>query len=324
MPPVDREDPRRLGHALGTLNASAPRAARQRESDGRWDDLAMRTAVMSDPRLGRLAGGDVLQNAAVLGDPDRLATLGDVFELRERRTHALVVLARGLSEELGRTLPVGAEVILLPGDHDYPLARPVLRQIPRRLLGLEQTPAVAPATCSVRSPRPHPRPTGDRLPRPHRHWLNGHDGAHRSMRLARAIRIPGHLRSNRGRRAGARPGARGACGPRRSLDRLDRALAAVTTRVPNPWRVSGALGKRWSSNANFFTSGIYGSDVKVDVLDEEALAADTSNRAPLGGCAPRERLGGGGHRPSRPLFGHPNLFVTDRAIVPAAIGRNLR
>lgn len=29
-------------------------------------------------------------------------------------------------------------------------------------------------------------------------------------------------------------------------------------------RVSGALGKRWSSNANFFTSGIYGSGVKVE------------------------------------------------------------
>ena len=29
-------------------------------------------------------------------------------------------------------------------------------------------------------------------------------------------------------------------------------------------RMSGALGKRWSSNANFFTSGLYGSDVKVE------------------------------------------------------------
>ncbi|HEV2770724.1 MAG TPA: metallophosphoesterase, partial [Solirubrobacteraceae bacterium] len=86
----------------------------------------MRSAVLSDSHLARLKGADLLLKPAprtrllqVLGDIDRLVILGDVLELRERRTSRAVALARPLFAELGKALPAEAEVVIVPGNHDY-------------------------------------------------------------------------------------------------------------------------------------------------------------------------------------------------------------
>lgn len=156
----------------------------------------MRTAVLSDPHLGRLNGGDILRHSAprarlvdTLGDLDRLVILGDVFELREIRASAAVSLARPLFEELGKALPPGAEVVVVPGNHDYLLAKPVLRRVARRRLGLEQTApveagdrlgplaeAVGPARLSVAYPGLWLRPDVYAI---HGHWLDAHAGGRR-------------------------------------------------------------------------------------------------------------------------------------------------
>lgn len=156
----------------------------------------MRTAVLSDPHLGRVKGGDILRHSAprarlleVLGDLDRLVILGDVFELREIRTPAAVSLARPLFEELGKALPAGAEVVIVPGNHDYLLAKPALRRVARRRLGLEQTApvepggrlgplaeALSPARLTVAYPGLWVRPDVYAI---HGHWLDAHAGGRR-------------------------------------------------------------------------------------------------------------------------------------------------
>ena len=156
----------------------------------------MRTAVLSDPHLGRLRGGDLLRHPVprtrlleAVGDLDRLVILGDVLELRERRTAAAVSLARPLFGELGKALPAAAEVVVVPGNHDYILARPLLRGVPRRRLGLEQTAPVDPgdplgplaeALGGVRLTVAYPglwlRPDVYAI---HGHWLDAHAGGRR-------------------------------------------------------------------------------------------------------------------------------------------------
>lgn len=156
----------------------------------------MRTAVLSDLHLGRLVGGDLLRHPVprtrlleALGDFDRLVILGDVLELRERRTAAAVSLARPLFGELGKALPAGAEVVVVPGNHDYILARPLLRRVPRRRLGLEQTAPVDPegplgplaealgrARLTVAYPGLWLRPDVYAI---HGHWLDAHAGGRR-------------------------------------------------------------------------------------------------------------------------------------------------
>ena len=156
----------------------------------------MRTAVLSDLHLGRLEGGDILRCSLprtrlmeVLGDIDRLVILGDVLELREVRTAAAVSLARPLFSELGKALPAGAEVVVVPGNHDHILAWPLLRGVPRREVGLEQTvrvdtgdrlgplaEALAPARLSIAYPGLWLRPD---VYATHGHWLDAHAGGRR-------------------------------------------------------------------------------------------------------------------------------------------------
>ena len=156
----------------------------------------MRTAVHSDLHLGRLVGGDLLRHPVprsrlldVLGDLDRLVILGDVLELREIRTGAAVSLVRPLFSELGKALPAGAEVVVVAGNHDYILARPLLRRVPRRRLGLEQTApadpdgplgplaeALGPVRLTLAYPGLWLRPDVYAI---HGHWLDAHAGGRR-------------------------------------------------------------------------------------------------------------------------------------------------
>lgn len=151
----------------------------------------MRTAVLSDLHLGRLNGGDILLHALprarlleVLGDIDRLVILGDVLELREVRSATAVSLARPLFSELGEALPAGAEVVVVPGNHDHVLARPLLRGAARRRMGLQQiapvdpagrlgplAEALAPARLTIAYPGLWLRPD---VYATHGHWLDAH------------------------------------------------------------------------------------------------------------------------------------------------------
>jgi predicted phosphodiesterase len=106
----------------------------------------MRTAVVSDLHLGILAAADVAREGAPLAqlveavsEADRLVLLGDLVEMRERPLAEALDVARPVFEQLGRAL-AGRRVILVPGNHDHPLAEPWLARM--RLEG-ESLPAEA-------------------------------------------------------------------------------------------------------------------------------------------------------------------------------------
>ena len=88
----------------------------------------MRTLVVSDLHLGSHTKGDVLRNVrwreALLGalpGIDRLVLLGDVIELRHGPVREALEAARGVLEAVGGALPAGAEVVIVPGNHDHHL-----------------------------------------------------------------------------------------------------------------------------------------------------------------------------------------------------------
>jgi len=113
----------------------------------------MRTLVVSDLHLGGRTGVDVLRRspearaalAAQLAQTDRLVLLGDTLELRHGPAREALAAARPVLEELGAALPPGAEVVIVPGNHDYALASPWL-DARTRPLGLETR--VKPQTAS--------------------------------------------------------------------------------------------------------------------------------------------------------------------------------
>jgi hypothetical protein len=113
----------------------------------------MRTLVVSDLHLGGRTGVDVLRRSAVaraalaaqLARVDRLVLLGDTLELRHGPAREALAAARPVLEELGAALAPGAEVVLVPGNHDHPLAGPWLDHRTRPL-GLEAR--VKPQTAS--------------------------------------------------------------------------------------------------------------------------------------------------------------------------------
>ena len=172
----------------------------------------MSTAVISDTHLGRLNGGDVLRHPVArarlletLGDVDRLVLMGDVLELREFRSAKAVRLSEPVFRDLGDALPTDAEVVLVPGNHDYLLAGPIFRRVPRRRLALEQkTPvdahgelgalakAVAPSRLTIAYPGLWLRPD---VYATHGHWLDAHAGGPRFERrvigaLRRCLPLP--------------------------------------------------------------------------------------------------------------------------------------
>jgi hypothetical protein len=93
----------------------------------------VRTLVVSDLHLGARTGVDVLRRpaalealVAALDDVDRLVLLGDLLELRHGPVRDALAAAAPVVRAIGRTLPAGAEVVLVPGNHDHRLVAPWL------------------------------------------------------------------------------------------------------------------------------------------------------------------------------------------------------
>ena len=74
--------------------------------------------------LRRLQPREALIAAAA--DSDRLVLLGDAIELRHGPMREAFAAARPVLEALGSALPAGAEVVIVPGNHDHRLLRPWL------------------------------------------------------------------------------------------------------------------------------------------------------------------------------------------------------
>ena len=94
----------------------------------------MRTLVVSDFHLGaRLRRAVLLQDPALealldaLATVDRLVLLGDVVELLEGRPVEAMEVAEPVLRAIGGRLDRGAEVILVPGNHDGDLVAPWLQ-----------------------------------------------------------------------------------------------------------------------------------------------------------------------------------------------------
>jgi UDP-2,3-diacylglucosamine pyrophosphatase LpxH len=94
----------------------------------------VRTLVVSDLHLGARLGRDVLRRRealqallAALEDVDRLVLLGDVVELLEHRPAQAMEVAEPVLRAIGAGIQRGAEVIVVPGNHDSELVAPWLR-----------------------------------------------------------------------------------------------------------------------------------------------------------------------------------------------------
>lgn len=113
----------------------------------------MRTLVISDLHLGNRAGNDVLRRAAAcerlldaVAGIDRLVLLGDTVELMHRRAEPSMAVAEPVLRALGRRLGAEREVIVVPGNHDAPLARRwALAQGPGLGLSADVSPTASPA-----------------------------------------------------------------------------------------------------------------------------------------------------------------------------------
>ena len=117
----------------------------------------MRTLVISDLHLGNRAGNDVLRRAPALerlleavAEVDRLVLLGDTVELMHRRAEPSMAAAEPVLRALGRRLGSEREVIVVPGNHDAPLARRwALAQGPGLPASAEVAPMASPALQRV-------------------------------------------------------------------------------------------------------------------------------------------------------------------------------
>lgn len=90
----------------------------------------MRTLVVSDLHLGHRSRHDVLRWPAgrarlleALEGVDRLVLLGDTIELVTRNRQRALAIAEPVMRDLGRRMGRDGEVIVVPGNHDAPLAR---------------------------------------------------------------------------------------------------------------------------------------------------------------------------------------------------------
>ncbi len=117
----------------------------------------MRTLVVSDLHLGMTTEADVLRRRvprerllARLDGVERLVLLGDVLELRHGPVRDALRVARPVLRAIGAALPAGAEVVVVPGNHDHAVVAPWLeargRTGPPPPLGLEER--VAPRRAS--------------------------------------------------------------------------------------------------------------------------------------------------------------------------------
>jgi hypothetical protein len=111
----------------------------------------VRTVIVSDLHLGSRSEGDVLRRRAAreklierVEGADRLVLLGDTVELRQGPAREAMAVAQPVLEELGAALGKGAEVVLVPGNHDHALVAPWLEARGARVeppaLNLEEHP----------------------------------------------------------------------------------------------------------------------------------------------------------------------------------------
>ena len=199
----------------------------------------MRTLVVSDFHLGARLRRDVLRRDAALeplldalATVDRLVLLGDVVELLEGRPARAMEVAAPVLRAIGGRLDPGAEVILVPGNHDGDLIAPWLKAngvspsldatIPH-----DATPVLAQAVAALGSNRVRVRYPGVWLAEgvwaTHGHYLDRHLLPEVAFGVARGLlgRLP---------RDGARPvDYERAGGP--SLTRVE---ALLTRWLPRP------------------------------------------------------------------------------------------
>ena len=89
----------------------------------------MRTLVISDLHIGVRSGADAVARPAALerltarlGSVDRLVLLGDTLELRHGPARDALARAEPIMRAIGAALPDGAQVVLVPGNHDHAIA----------------------------------------------------------------------------------------------------------------------------------------------------------------------------------------------------------
>ena len=95
----------------------------------------MKTLVVSDLHLGARSENDVLRWAEplaalreALAGVGRLVLLGDVLELRQGPRRLALAAAEAPLAAIGEALEPGAEVVLVPGNHDHLLLAPWLER----------------------------------------------------------------------------------------------------------------------------------------------------------------------------------------------------
>ncbi len=94
----------------------------------------MATAIVSDLHLGTVSGADLARREEplarlleVLGAADRVVLLGDLLELRERPTAAVLEDVSPVLGKIGDAAS-GKPVVLVPGNHDHRLVGPALER----------------------------------------------------------------------------------------------------------------------------------------------------------------------------------------------------
>jgi len=118
------------------------------------------TAIVSDLHLGTVSGADLARRPealerllAVAEEADRLVLLGDLIELRERPTSAVLDDVAKALTAIG-AVTAGKPVVLVPGNHDHQIVAPALER--ERLAG------VGPLAIAGEHP-PRPGELADRI-----------------------------------------------------------------------------------------------------------------------------------------------------------------
>jgi len=118
------------------------------------------TAIVSDLHLGTVSEADLARRPralerllAVAEEADRLVLIGDLIELRERPTSAVLDDVAEALMAIG-AVTAGKPVILVPGNHDHQLVSPALER--------EQLAGVGPLAVAGEHP-PRPGELADRI-----------------------------------------------------------------------------------------------------------------------------------------------------------------
>ena len=303
----------------------------------------MRTLVVSDLHLGDRLQRAVLRRPAALealldalDGVDRLVLLGDVVELLQARPDHALPAADPILRAIGARLGAGAEVIVVPGNHDSDLIAPWLRAngVPPALAGTvprDATPLLAEVVASLGPADVHVRYPGvwldDRVWATHGHYLDRHLLPEAAFGIARGLlgRLP---------RDGARPvDYERAGGP--SLTRLEgrltrwlpRPLAALVDDLAELLRAATMpLDKRslLTRRLSPFTVGVLGAQMRrasipalgrvvhrLGVDADWVLFGHVHRGGPLAGDDPLDWVGPGG----RPHIANSGSWVYEPLLV---------